>query len=415
MFRPLWQTPGRSFSTLSRFEPDLEHLPSSPAFSRVLRVEPNEQPTIYISGTGAGNDIGGPAREGTATEETRWSLENLSNLLQEAGSSMDHVVSVSMLLTDKADYNEINEEYVKHFTAGLPSRATALWGVPTTAKVAFSCVALAAPAPPPPTPTPTLAIYQGAYLSQPQARALDQQLFETFDIAQLMELAGLSVACAVQDAFPSTTISSSSSSSTTTTAPTKVIVFAGPGNNGGDGLVAARHLRHFGFQPTVVYPTLGKNTPLFSKLVQQCQDLGITIATQFDENDIGEHQVVLDSVFGFDFQGHRGVCAPYDRMLRCMRDTSVPVVSVDVPSGWDVEQGDLYELGVAQPSAVVSLTAPKAFAQTQLKTGTRHYLGGRFVPPGLARQYGMEGVTELYDGNHQTIELALHVDVCEVH
>ena len=402
MFRQLWPTPRRSFSTLSRFEPTLDHLPSSPAFSRVLRVEPNDQPTIYISGTGAGNDIGGPAREGTATEETRWSLENLSNLLQAAGSSMDHVVSVSMLLTDKADYNEINEEYVKHFTAGLPSRSTALWGVPTTAKVAFSCVALAVPAPP---PTPTLAIYQGAYLSQPQAQALDQQLFETFDIAQLMELAGLSVACAVQDAFPSTSVSSSSSS------PTKVLVFAGPGNNGGDGLVAARHLYHFGFQPTVVYPTLGTNTPLFSKLVQQCQELGVAIAPEFNEHDVGEHQVILDSVFGFDFQGDRGVRAPYDRMLRCMRDTLVPVVSVDVPSGWDVEQGDVYGLGVAQPSAVVSLTAPKVFAQTQLKTGTRHYLGGRFVPPGVAKDYGVEGAMELYGGHQQMVELALHVDV----
>ena len=103
--------------------------------------------------------------------------------------------------------------------------------------------------------------------------------------------------------------------------------------------------------------------------------------------------------------------APYDRMLRCMRDTLVPVVSVDVPSGWDVEEGDVYGLGVAQPSAVVSLTAPKVFAQTQLKTGTRHYLGGRFVPSGVAKEYGVEGAMELYGGHQQMVELALHVDV----
>ena len=76
------------------------------------------------------------------------------------------------------------------------------------------------------------AIYKGSYLSSTQAQDLDQALFETWELAQLMELAGLAVACAVQDAFPSTTSST----------PTKVLIFAGPGNNGGDGLVAARHL-----------------------------------------------------------------------------------------------------------------------------------------------------------------------------
>jgi NAD(P)H-hydrate epimerase len=43
-----------------------------------------------------------------------------------------------------------------------------------------------------------------------------------------MELAGLSVACAVQKEY--------------------VLIICGPGNNGGDGLVAARHLAHFGFE-----------------------------------------------------------------------------------------------------------------------------------------------------------------------
>jgi len=129
------------FSTITRMEPPVKHLPSSQYFSRVVCVEHAEK-LVYISGTGAGNDIGGPAREGNATEETRWSLENISKLLEASDSSLANVVSVTMLLTNKEDYNEINDEYVKHFPDGLPSRSTALWGVPTTAKVAFSCVAV---------------------------------------------------------------------------------------------------------------------------------------------------------------------------------------------------------------------------------------------------------------------------------
>ena len=48
-----------------------------------------------------------------------------------------------MLITDPADYDACNAEYLKHFPGGLPARHTARFGVPTEAKVAFSCIALA--------------------------------------------------------------------------------------------------------------------------------------------------------------------------------------------------------------------------------------------------------------------------------
>ena len=56
--------------------------------------------------------------------------------------------------------------------------------------------------------------------------------------AQLMELAGLSVACSVAAEY-------------SLGAHKRVLVLAGPGNNGGDGLVAARHLHHFGYEVEV--------------------------------------------------------------------------------------------------------------------------------------------------------------------
>jgi len=56
-----------------------------------------------------------------------------------------------------------------------------------------------------------------------------------FSVDQLMELAGLSVATAIAKSYPSVKGDNS---------PT-VLVCCGPGNNGGDGLVAARHLKLF--------------------------------------------------------------------------------------------------------------------------------------------------------------------------
>ena len=69
--------------------------------------------------------------------------EGMEGLLAEAGSGLDRVVQVTMLISDRADYAACNAEYVKHFPGGLPARHTVLFGVPTEARVGFACVALA--------------------------------------------------------------------------------------------------------------------------------------------------------------------------------------------------------------------------------------------------------------------------------
>jgi 2-iminobutanoate/2-iminopropanoate deaminase len=112
--------------------------PAPGAFSRATRAAG----LVFVSGTGAGNDIGGAPREGTAAQQTRWALENVAAILRAAGSSLDRVVQVTLLIQDPADYHEMNAEYVRHFPKGLPARHTARFGVPTAAKVAFACIAL---------------------------------------------------------------------------------------------------------------------------------------------------------------------------------------------------------------------------------------------------------------------------------
>lgn len=99
---------------------------------------------VFVSGHSAPHDPGrGIHRSVTAAEQTRQALAMVESILREAGSSLDRAVQVTMLITDPADYDECNAEYVKHFPNGLPARHTARFGVPTEAKVAFACIALA--------------------------------------------------------------------------------------------------------------------------------------------------------------------------------------------------------------------------------------------------------------------------------
>ena len=90
------------------------------------------------------------------------------------------------------------------------------------------------------------------YITAQVAQQIDEQLLSPqggFSIDQLMELAGLSCAQAVYACYPPTEYPN-------------VLVACGPGNQGGDGLVAARHLYHWGYEPSVWYPKEGK-TELF--------------------------------------------------------------------------------------------------------------------------------------------------------
>ena len=111
--------------------------------------------------------------------------------------------------------------------------------------------------------------------------------------------------------------------------------------------------------------------------------------------------MLLDAIFGFSFSG--AVRAPFDTILPKLRDAKLPLLSVDIPSGWNVEEGPGKSGADAlQPDVLISLTAPKLCAQ--YFKGSAHYLGGRFVPPKLAEKYGFE--QPAFAGAEQVVRLA---------
>ena len=91
---------------------------------------------------------------------------------------------------------------------------------------------------------------------------------------------------------------------------------------------------------------------------------------------LGSTDVILDAIFGFSF--HPPVRAPFDSALPLIAKSGKPIVSVDIPSGWDVEKGNVGGGGgKLDPDVLISLTAPKEGVRA---FRGRHFLGGRFVP-----------------------------------
>ena len=91
-------------------------------------------------------------------------------------------------------------------------------------------------------------------------------------------------------------------------------------------------------------------------------------------------------MFGFNFKGE--IREPFKQIinditsLKSLQQGAPFIVSVDIPSGWDVEQGNVNN--TFEPDLLVSLTAPKKCAVFHKGS---HYLGGRFVPERILAKY----------------------------
>ena len=80
---------------------------------------------------------------GTTSHETRQILENLKLLLEGAGSSLDHVVKVNVLLHSMLEAPNMKEIYARFFPEPPPARTVCGARLPDGVKVMIECTALA--------------------------------------------------------------------------------------------------------------------------------------------------------------------------------------------------------------------------------------------------------------------------------
>lgn len=180
-----------------------------------------------------------------------------------------------------------------------------------------------------------------------QMRALDKQATEVYGIPSilLMENAGRIVAEVAEEMLKSS-------------CEKKFIVVCGPGNNGGDGFVAARYLYNIGREIRIFYfgdRKASKGDALINIEIAEKMGLDINI-NDLDglEREIG-NAIIIDALLGTGVKG--AIRTPYNDVIEIMNSSSA-IISVDIPSGIDADTGTVCGNAVSA-DITVTMAAPK--------------------------------------------------------
>jgi hydroxyethylthiazole kinase-like uncharacterized protein yjeF len=164
-------------------------------------------------------------------------------------------------------------------------------------------------------------------------------------VEELMERAGGAVARAAADVMGGTY-------------GRRVVVVAGKGNNGGDGLVAARVLSVWGASPVAVL--LADPEELRGAAANAFERLGDARWTSYSldrlTRELGRADAAIDSIFGTGFRGPAE--GPHLEAIEAMNASGAPVVAVDIPSGVEGDTGAVRGSAV-RASLTVTFGGPK--------------------------------------------------------
>lgn len=217
-------------------------------------------------------------------------------------------------------------------------------------------------------------------LTAAQMREVDRLMVEDYRITllQMMENAGRALALAAKHLLAGDI------------ADRPIVVLAGRGNNGGGGLVAARHLLNWGawVQVLCTYPPEGY-TGVPAQQLATLQAMSAPLAWAEEGWELPPCDLVVDAVIGY---GLRGEPEGKARDLAQLANSSVaPILSLDVPSGLDADDGRLYSPHIGA-SATLTLALPK---RGLLVEPGRSACGDLFladigVPPELYARLGVE-------------------------
>src|SRR5262245_17486746 len=77
---------------------------------------------VFVSGTAPTDPATNTIQGTTIQEQTRQCLTNIAAILEEAGTSMDKIVSATVVLAEEDDFAGMNEEWMRWFPSNPPAR-----------------------------------------------------------------------------------------------------------------------------------------------------------------------------------------------------------------------------------------------------------------------------------------------------
>lgn len=182
----------------------------------------------------------------------------------------------------------------------------------------------------------------------------------------------------------------------------KVAIVVGPGNKGGDGLTAARHLHNYGYMVSVVLLD-NKLKPDSTHHLQLLKKIKVPVYFFAESEELlKKSDIIVDAMLGYNLdgepRGHFAECIQFINKLK------KPVLAYDIPSGLDVDTGRPSK-NCIRAIATLTLALPKRAFQSD---ESQEYLGRIFmgdvgipssiydnISPGCRPQFGGRGLVEL--------------------
>jgi len=192
----------------------------------------------------------------------------------------------------------------------------------------------------------------GTSLSREQVRRVDRLAVQEYGMTGLvlMENAGRGAAEVLRRRYGD---------------PGEAVIFCGPGNNGGDGCVVARHLHNAGWVVRLVL--CGDSNRLTGDMaanlrIARLMEIPTVDAQTWDAlepiaSSVRKNEIVVDALLGTGFRG--GLRPPMDRLVGALNVCAKrAAVALDVPTGLDCDTGEPSEPTFAA-DLTVTFVAPK--------------------------------------------------------
>ncbi len=218
------------------------------------------------------------------------------------------------------------------------------------------------------------------FVTADEMRKIDDMTIREFrvDVLMLMENAGRATAMLAMRMLQGTILGK------------RVACLVGGGNNGGDGMVAARHLANWGADVKVIVGTTKdkmKDVPLGQLHI--LEKMGVPILST--DYALRDYDLLIDGLIGYGLEGN-----PRDRVAMIIEGANSsghPVLALDLPSGMNATTGEAYDPCI-KATATLTLALPKTGF---LSPSVSRYVGDLYladisIPRKVYQSFGQQNI-----------------------